>query len=116
MIKRLQALEKKLKIPEEERTTWQGHLKEAVHVSVTATRLWTRAESVKLDAFGNPVKGKENKRATTPMKSEEAKAYFTPMSEKIAGRSTIAAESPLVGANAPQVEYVYPLDVLSSDY
>lgn len=108
LFKRLQSVEKKLKVPEKERTTWAAGLRKATEVSVSATRVWTRAGSTKLDVHGNPIKGKENKRATTPMKSEEAKAYFTPMSEKVKGKRRAVDVDPLVGGGATNHAQVCP--------
>lgn len=55
-MKRLIALEKKLKIPEENRSICDGELRPAKSIEIKATRV----DRLNLDNFGRPVTEKEN--------------------------------------------------------
>ncbi|KAF9478486.1 hypothetical protein BDN70DRAFT_895676 [Pholiota conissans] len=56
LMKRLMTLEKRLKIPLEERSTCAGELRQATHVELKATRV----QALQLDTLGRPIKEKEN--------------------------------------------------------
>ncbi|KAK0211331.1 hypothetical protein DFS33DRAFT_1252122 [Desarmillaria ectypa] len=59
LFKRLQKVEKTLKVPEEQRSQCEGELKEPEVVEVHAERIKRSSSSLQLDQFGRP-KGKEN--------------------------------------------------------
>lgn len=109
LVRRLVRLERRLRVPEEERCLCEGELRKADVVFVNAVRVWNRADSLKLDANGRVVKGKENK-------DENMHAYFSPVAERsvpdVDGR-----EAPLVAKeNQPEVSCFYrlPLSPLQS--
>ncbi|TFY60075.1 hypothetical protein EVJ58_g5377 [Rhodofomes roseus] len=53
--RRLTTLEKRLKVPEEERHTCEGKLEKAAVVQMTGTRVYHRETSLKLDPFGRNI-------------------------------------------------------------
>ncbi|KAH9928150.1 VRR-NUC domain-containing protein [Fomitopsis serialis] len=53
--RRLTTLEKRLKVPEEERHVCEGRLEKATLVQITGTRVYHRETSLKLDLFGRNV-------------------------------------------------------------
>lgn len=53
--RRLTTLEKRLKIPDEERHTCQAKLERAIVVEIVGTRVYPRDQSLKLDPFGRNV-------------------------------------------------------------
>ncbi|KAK0463511.1 VRR-NUC domain-containing protein [Desarmillaria tabescens] len=59
LFRRLQKVEKTLKVPEEQRSQCEGELKEPEVVEVHAERIKRSSNSLQLDQFGRP-KGKEN--------------------------------------------------------
>ena len=59
LVRRLRALEKKLKVRLEDRCRCEGELRKANSVSVVAERLYTADSSLKLDAKGRPIKSSE---------------------------------------------------------
>ena len=59
LVRRLRALEKKLKVRPEDRCRCEGELRKANSVSVFAERLYTADSSLKLDAKGRPIKSSD---------------------------------------------------------
>ncbi|KAF9025775.1 hypothetical protein BDZ89DRAFT_1068019 [Hymenopellis radicata] len=59
LLRRLQKLEKTLKVPEDERATCEGELKEPVVIEVRASRV--KSDPLKLNQLGQLMKGKENR-------------------------------------------------------
>ncbi|KAF5386729.1 hypothetical protein D9615_001528 [Tricholomella constricta] len=57
LVRRLRRLEKRLKVPEEERAICEGELRKASVVVFSAERLHTTSKSLKLDGNGRPMDG-----------------------------------------------------------
>ncbi|KAJ6631580.1 VRR-NUC domain-containing protein [Mycena sp. CBHHK59/15] len=81
LIRRLAALEKRLKMPAEQRSQYDDQLLKAPDVvRVNAIRVWEHPDAINLDANGT-VKGKENKTANTPSVTN----YFATVSDRLDG-------------------------------
>ncbi|KAF8077614.1 VRR-NUC domain-containing protein [Lyophyllum atratum] len=74
-VRRLRRLEKKLKVPEEERCFSEGELRTANVVQFTAERLFKTSKSLKLDANGRPIDGNEGN-------GDRIRIYFSPLAAK----------------------------------
>ncbi|KAF8891363.1 hypothetical protein BD779DRAFT_1514822 [Infundibulicybe gibba] len=57
LVRRLRALEKRLKLPEEERCQCDYELKKADVITIKAVRIWKRAEALKISADGRVING-----------------------------------------------------------
>ncbi|RDB22242.1 Fanconi-associated nuclease 1 [Hypsizygus marmoreus] len=81
-VRRLRRLEKKLKVPVEERCRCEGELRMANTVSFSAERLFTTAASLKLDANGRPIDG-----APANGNGNGVRAYFAPVAGRTPGKA-----------------------------
>jgi|SRR5882762_4785686 Fanconi-associated nuclease 1 len=82
--RRLTRLEKKLKVPPEERHTNDGQLRQAEETTVEGIRIYKRASSLHLDTVGRAL-------SKTPLQSAgESSLRWTPMSLKPERVSTVA--------------------------
>ncbi|KAL0946548.1 hypothetical protein HGRIS_012753 [Hohenbuehelia grisea] len=107
LFRRLVALEKRLNVPESERSQCEGELRKPETCYVEAVRRWDRPEGLDLDTSGRPKTStdatsddKENDRSVTPAAMDMPPATPIPPNRRTTGLTPGPTKTPTVGTTA----------------